>query len=132
MNQDEIQRLFQQAVALHRAGRLAEAEPLYSQVIAALPQGAEPRNMLGILRMQQGRREEGLALITAAVRLNPRNPDIMGNYAQALAELGRFDEALVAIDQALAVKPDFPEAATPAPNCCSNWAAVPIARAPAG
>jgi tetratricopeptide (TPR) repeat protein len=109
MNQDEIQRLFQQAVGLHGAGRLAEAEPLYSQVIAALPEGAEPRNMLGILRMQQGRREEGLALIAAAVRLNPRNPDIMGNYSQALAELGRFDEALVAIDQALAVKPDFAE-----------------------
>ena len=81
MNQDEIQRLFQQAADLHRAGRLAEAEPLYSQVIAALPQGAEPRNMLGILRMQQGRCEEGLELIVAAVRLNPRNPDIMGNYA---------------------------------------------------
>jgi tetratricopeptide (TPR) repeat protein len=110
MNQDELQRLFQQAANLHRAGRLAEAEPLYSQVIEALPHGAEPRNMLGVLRLQQGRREEGLELIHAAVRINPRNPDILGNYAQALTELGRFDEALVAIDQVLAVKPDFPDA----------------------
>ncbi len=110
MNQDELQRLFQQAADLHRAGRLAEAEPLYRQVIEAHPLGAEPRNMLGILRMQQGRREEGLELIAAAVRIAPRNPDILGNYAQALAESGRFDDALVAIDQALAVKPDFPEA----------------------
>src|SRR5580704_17621076 len=110
MNQDELQRLFQQAANLHRAGRLAEAEPLYSQVIEALPHGAEPYNMLGVLRLQQGRREEGLELICAAVRINPRNPDILGNYAQGLAELGRVDEALVAIDQVLAVKPDFPDA----------------------
>ena len=108
MNQDELQRLFQQAATLHHAGRLAEAEPLYGQVIEALPHVAEPRNMLGVLRLQQGRRDEGLALIAASVRLNPRNPDIMGNYAQALAESGRFDEALAAIDQALAVQPGFP------------------------
>ncbi len=108
MSEDESFRLFRQAVDLHRAGRLAEAGPLYQQVIAALPQAAEPHSMLGALCMQQGRREEGLRLMVAAVRLAPRNPEIVGNYAQALAETGRFDEALTAVEQLLAVKPDFP------------------------
>jgi tetratricopeptide (TPR) repeat protein len=111
MKQNELESLFRQAVDLHSAGRLAEAGQLYQNIIAALPNSAEPLNMLGVLRMQQGRRAEGLELIVAAVRIAPLNPDVVGNYAQALAEVGRFDEALWAIDQVLAVKPNFPDAA---------------------
>ena len=110
MNKDEVYPLFQQAADLHRAGKLNEAGPLYQQVIEALPKAAEPHRMLGVLRMQQGRREEGLEMMAVAARLGPSNPDIVGNYARALADLDRFEDALVAIDHVLAVKPDFPGA----------------------
>ncbi len=110
MTKDELFALLQQAVDLHRAGRLDEAAPLYQQVVDALPRGAEPHNMFGVLRMQQGRREEGLGLITTAVRLNPRSAEIVGNYAKALVDIGRFDDALVATEHLLTLQPDFPGA----------------------
>ena len=76
------QNLYRQAAAFHQKGQLAEAEALYQQLIAALPM-TRTRHMLGILRLQQGRDGEALELLGAAVRISPRNPDMLGNYANA-------------------------------------------------
>lgn len=107
MNGQDPQFLFQQAHQFHRQGQLPEAERLYLQLIAGLPMKAEPRHFLGILRLQQGRFEEALALIEVAVRINPRNAEALANYGHALKSLKRFEEALAAYDRALAIEPRF-------------------------
>ena len=59
--------------------------------------------MLGILRSQQGRAEEALDLIAAALAASPNHPDALYNRGNVLAQLERYDEALASYDAALAV-----------------------------
>jgi tetratricopeptide (TPR) repeat protein len=107
MNQSNPQMLFQQAAQFHRQGQLAAAERIYQQLITLLPMSAEPRHFLGVLRLQQGRFEDALNLIAAALRIDPRNPEALVNHGHALKSLRRFEEAAAAYDRALAVRPDF-------------------------
>jgi len=97
--------LFQQAVAAHRAGRLAEAERGYLQILAAAPGYTQARYPLGILRAQQGRPDEALELIGAALMVTPHAPEMLFNYGNVLMSVGRFPEAVTIFDRALDFQP---------------------------
>ena len=104
------QQLFQQALALHRAGRLAEAEQSYLQLLGVDPANAATNHMLGILRFQQGRNAEALELIAAALKIHPGDARILLNYANVQIALGRPEEALESYSKAVANKGDYAEA----------------------
>lgn len=94
------------ASALHQAGRLAEAEPLYRAVLDAEPARFDALHLLGVLRQQQGRSAEAAELIAAALAQRPDDPVALTNRSAALNALRRFDEAVASCDKALAAKPD--------------------------
>ena len=101
----ELQTVFERAFALHQTGRLAEAEPLYLQVLNATPQDFAARLLLGILRADQGRHPEALDLIGGALAIHPESDLALLNHGNVLAAMQRFDEALVSYDRALAINP---------------------------
>ncbi len=109
-SQNPNQGLSEQAVALHRSGRLAEAEALYLQVLAAAPGDFTARHLLGVLRAQTGRMEEALADIGAALKLRPDDADALLNHANVLKSLNRPADALAGFDRVLALKPGWPQA----------------------
>lgn len=96
-----------QAIAFHQTGKLAEAERLYLQIMAAEPREAAAPHLLGVVRAQQGRNGEALELIGAALKLKPNAPEILSNYANVLKAQGRYAEALANYDRALVQKPDY-------------------------
>jgi|HubBroStandDraft_1064217.scaffolds.fasta_scaffold00373_22 Tfp pilus assembly protein PilF len=98
-----------QAVALHRAGRLEEAEPLYRAALSAEPGNFDAMHLLGVLRHHRGRPDEAVGLIEAALRLNPRGADAQGNLGNALRALGRLDDAAACYRTALGIAPDLAE-----------------------
>ena len=100
----------QRAMDLHRQGDLAAAEALYRQVAQAAPGEADPWRLLGTLLHSTHRYEEALAAFDRARALRPDGPLILFGCANALVELGRFDEALQCFDACLRVKPDFADA----------------------
>ena len=71
----------------------------------AKPRHFEARHLLGILRSQQGRADEALDLIAAALEVKPDHPDALYNRGNVLAQLDRYEEALASYDAALAVQP---------------------------
>ena len=101
------QELLGQAIAFHQTGKLADAERLYLQLMQAVPQDATAPHLLGVVRAQQGRNSEALALMTAALKLRPEAPEVLSNLGNVLSAQGRFAEALASYDKALAVKPDY-------------------------
>jgi tetratricopeptide (TPR) repeat protein len=105
-----LQALYEQAVGLHQRGNLVDAEQLYLQVMQSAPDSFGARHMLGVLRAQQGRSDEALALIGAALVLRPDAPDALLNYANILKAAGRLDEALHSYQRALKARPDYPAA----------------------
>ncbi len=66
-----LQALYDQAVAAHRAGHLADAERLYLQLLQTAPSSFGPPHMLGVLRAQQGDNDEALDLIGRALVQQP-------------------------------------------------------------
>ena len=100
------------ALLLRRAGRLAEAADIYSQILRANPNHFEALHALGILRYQSGQIDEAERLIGAAIALQPSAAEAIYNRACLLLKLGRTDDAIAGFGQAIAVRPDYVEALT--------------------
>jgi len=84
------------------AGALAELE------IARRGLPNDPRlfELTGYILRRRGQQEEGLQNLQRAVDLDPRNFDILQQIAVSYEGLGRYAEAIAALDRALAIVPD--------------------------
>jgi predicted O-linked N-acetylglucosamine transferase (SPINDLY family) len=101
-----IEQMRAQARIHHGAGRLDQAEQFYRQILGAAPGDVEARNMIGVLRLQQGRAAEALSMLEPLLTEAPGHADIRTNHGLALELLGRVDEALADFDLVLELKPD--------------------------
>ena len=100
----------QQAVALHQAGRLDEAERLYRALLERQPDEVNALHLLAVLRQQQGRAGEAVPLFERALVLAPGVAAIHGNYGNALQAVGRTEAAAEQYRRALALDPGFVDA----------------------
>ena len=103
----QVPRLLKQAQLLHEQGRLREAQALYQQVLAHVPNSFEALHGIGILYGQLGQFEQALHFITRASDVNPKDFSVYYNQGKAFQELRRLDEALISYDKALALKPGY-------------------------
>jgi tetratricopeptide (TPR) repeat protein len=101
---------FRHGLACHQQGRLPEAERHYNAALRSEPDHFEALHMLGVIALQMGRFERGVQIITKAVGLNDSSPITFNNLAKGLKDLGRFDEATVYFERAVALAPDFADA----------------------
>jgi Flp pilus assembly protein TadD len=67
----QIDGLFRQGQQFHVSGRLAEAETIYRQVLAAAPRHADAVHALGALAIQAGRPDVADSLLVQAIALKP-------------------------------------------------------------
>ena len=102
--------LFETALARHREGKLAEAENLYRQVLAANPDNPYANNNYAILLRAQRRWDEAVACYQRAVRANPEDAHVLNNLTCALSDMGRDVQAAKVAMMAVALKPDYAEA----------------------
>ncbi len=93
------------AAALHRQGRLAEADALYQDILCGDPRHFDALHLRGVIALQTRRWEEGVALVRDAIALNGSVPEAHDNLGNGLRELHRFDEALASFDRAIALRP---------------------------
>src|SRR5689334_508967 len=99
----QYQRLLQDAVVHHKAGRLDQAEALYRRVRAALPNHFDAVHLSGIVALQQGRATEAVDFLTRAHRLAPKNAPCALRLGLALTTAGRAAEAEVPLRAAVAL-----------------------------
>ncbi len=97
--------LLANAVALHRTGNLAGAEPLYRTLLERQPGHPDVLHLLGVLRSQAGDPADGAALIAEAIARRGNVAAYHSNLALALKALGRFEEAEAALRNAIALAP---------------------------
>ncbi|HYC03480.1 MAG TPA: tetratricopeptide repeat protein [Azospirillaceae bacterium] len=97
--------LLAQAVAHHRAGRLAAAAVRYRRILSVSPDNADALHLLGLTERHAGRVAEGIALIIRALRINPALMDARVNLANLLQQAGRPAAAAAAWRQILAIDP---------------------------
>jgi predicted O-linked N-acetylglucosamine transferase (SPINDLY family) len=100
---------FAAAQQCHAAGRFAEAETLYRQILQVAPRHADALHFLGVVTAQTGRRELGADLIQQSLQLAPLNAAYHDNLGTVWRELGRLDEAITCARRALELEPDAAE-----------------------
>ena len=98
-------KLFPEALAHHRAGRLDEAESLYQSILNGSPDHADSLNLLGVIAHQKGEDARAVDLIGRAIAIHPDRPAYHCNLAAAYTGLGRFDDAETSSRTALALDP---------------------------
>ncbi|MEY4965616.1 MAG: hypothetical protein RL274_1199 [Pseudomonadota bacterium] len=101
----ELQQLFEQGVAAHRAGQLARAEGLFRQVLRADAVNVPALHMLGFVRAQQGDYDDAITLLHKAVKQKPGDLTILTHYAHALLAAQRVEAALASYDRVLVIQP---------------------------
>ena len=87
------------------AGALAELEIARR----ALPNDPRLFELTGLILRRRGQQEEGLKNLERAVELDPRNFNTLQQIAGSYLQLGRYAEAITALDRALAILPDNAE-----------------------
>jgi tetratricopeptide (TPR) repeat protein len=95
------------AVAHHGAGRLAEAEAIYRQVLAHDPRNADVLNLLGMIAGQKGQPQVAVELISRAIELHPEIPLFHQSLGESLRLMGRLDEAIASARRALELDSSF-------------------------
>lgn len=95
------------ALANHRGGNLDAAAALYIAWLDAHPNDAAALHLLGVLRHQQSQNAEGLTLIDRALALKPDMAPAHANRATVLAALGQDNDALAALEKAIALDPSL-------------------------
>lgn len=104
-----VQEALDVAVGQHTAGRLADAEAIYRQILDVDPVQPVALHLLGVIAHQVGRDEMALELIGKAIAIHPDYAEAHGNLGTVLRSLDRVDEALAAYRKAVEIKPDFAE-----------------------
>jgi protein O-GlcNAc transferase len=107
---DQVASVFAQAAALHQAGRLAEAEQIYGQILKTRPSHFESQFLLGVIYAQRGSHINAVRQFDVAVKLNPNSASVHNSRGVALGKLKRVAEALASFDRAIALQPDGAEA----------------------
>jgi Tfp pilus assembly protein PilF len=100
---------YENAVRNLTANRLALGMAALKEAIQLDPQNAQFHNTLGLVYLNLGRPIDGQAEIEMAIELDKNNADYNHNLGIALAQQGKFEEAIVAYKKALS----FPTYSTP-------------------
>jgi 2-polyprenyl-3-methyl-5-hydroxy-6-metoxy-1,4-benzoquinol methylase/Flp pilus assembly protein TadD len=97
------------AMRHHQAGRLAQAEQLYAQVLAAEPASLQALTLSGALALMAGRNTQAVGLFSRALAVSEQ-PDLHYNLGLAHWGLEQRGEAIMHWTRALALNPSFAQA----------------------
>ena len=83
-----------EALRLHQAGHLNEAEATYRRILDLQPNHPDVLHLLGVLAHQRGDHAAAAALIRKALDVDSGNADYHSNLGEAMRALGKAEEAL--------------------------------------
>jgi tetratricopeptide (TPR) repeat protein len=98
------------AVNHHEAGRLAQAESLYREILKQDPRQADALHLLGVLCGQTKRETDGIKLIKQAIALRPGVAAYHNNLGNVLLQIGNRAAAISAFRTAVGLDPSHARA----------------------
>lgn len=102
----------QQAAALHKAGRLNDAERWYLAILEAKPGQFHALHMAGVVAAQLGHLDVACRRLERAAEANPQSAHVCSDLGNVLKLMGRRDDALACWERALVLDPALAEAAS--------------------
>jgi cytochrome c-type biogenesis protein CcmH/NrfG len=104
-----IQDLVGEALRHHQAGRLAEAERIYRQVLAVDPGHPDGLHLLGMVACQTGDADRAAELIRRAIAVKGDAASYHSNLGNVLESQGNLAEAGACYQRALLLRPELAE-----------------------
>jgi protein O-GlcNAc transferase len=105
-DREDAQALMRQATEQFQAGNWDEARDVLERVLAFDPEQAEALYLLAGIKVGRGEAETGVELIRKALAIAPGNPNYHFSLGEVLTRLGRFDEAIPHLREAVERRPD--------------------------
>lgn len=100
---DATRDMVEEARKLFDAGRFADAEKLYQQIVEASPDNYFALSNLGVTQIQSRKLSAAEVALKKAVTINPKDSFAATNLGIVYCKQGRFDEAIEALREAIAV-----------------------------
>ena len=95
--------VLKQALAHHEAGRLEEAQALYSRILRDDPENADALHYAGLALYQAGDTERAIASMGRAAERAPANAHFALNFGQVLEAAGALERAIACYRQAVSL-----------------------------
>jgi tetratricopeptide (TPR) repeat protein len=108
--QQEAQRLFDEGIRQHMAGKIDEAVARYQGALSRQPDFGAAHNNLAIAFIAQGRVDDAASHFERALALQPNSAEAQNNLGNWLAAQGRAEKALTHYGKAIQFRPDYAEA----------------------
>ncbi|MED5622093.1 tetratricopeptide repeat protein [Ideonella sp. BN130291] len=102
-----VQRAFDDALRLLRAGRTDEAERALRALAQSKPEFGGPHANLGLIHRQAGKLPEAVAELERAVQASPEQPLYLNQLGIAYRQQGQFAKAREAYEKAMALDPNY-------------------------
>ncbi len=84
-----LEEVFHEAVALHRAGHLKDADDLYRAILSVQPTHPDANHNLGVVAILRGFPATGLSCLKSALEADPANGQYWLSYIEALFQTGQ-------------------------------------------
>lgn len=104
-----VGQLLQAGLAAQKAGRAAQAEQAYAQVLAIDPRNPDAWQLLGLLAKNNGRPDLAIDHMRRSLDANPRQPGVWSNLGNLHLGEQRPADALTCYDRAIALMPSNAE-----------------------
>ena len=102
---DMIKKSVQQAARLFHDGNLAACQLLIGQTLRIDSNNDEALQIAGLLKLRTGDTKDAVVFLEDARSINPNNPDHHNNLALAYSRMGKYDAAVICLQDALKMAP---------------------------
>lgn len=106
----KLQKMLEDGIAHHKAGRKEEAEQAYRKVLEIAPNQPDALNLLGVLAAEAELFDLAIDLMNRALSIRPKDPFILNNLGFALTKIHHFEDARDPLERAVALNGQFDEA----------------------
>lgn len=108
-NSQSTTRLLAHAFSTFQKGDLDKAQATCQQILLKEPESIDVNHLLGVIYLQKQMFSEALEFIDKAMAGGGSNAKFLSNRSLALSGLGRFEEAILAVDNSIKLDPLFAE-----------------------
>lgn len=105
-----VETLFQKALALHRDGRLEEAERCYQRILDLNPREVRTLHLLGVIALRSSRLAKAEELFSRVITLAPQFAAVHNDLGNVRSGLGRPRQAIESYDRAIVLAPGWADA----------------------
>lgn len=107
---EKVSRMLNEAFEHHKAGRLAEAEDLYVQILDIDKDNPDCYHLLGLISLKVGDLHSAYTLISHAIDLKSEEPQFHFSLGNTMVTAGKLEDAAVCYKYAISLNPNYTQA----------------------